>query len=159
MVDATVRPMRAADLSAVVRLEQTIFPQPWEAGGMADMQADPLAYCPVAVVEEEIVGYAFTWMVSGEVHLANLAVAPTQRRRGIARTLVEAVLAEGRRRRAEACFLEVRRSNRPAITLYERLGFIPVGVRKRYYPDNREDALLMARQALDRRRTRPALHP
>jgi ribosomal-protein-alanine N-acetyltransferase len=88
-------------------------------------------------------GFALVWHAADEIHLLDLAVDETARRRGVGRELVGAVLGYARETRARLVLLEVRRSNQAAIALYESAGFTENGVRRGYYSDNGEDALVM----------------
>lgn len=89
-----------------------------------------------------LVAYAAFSVIAGEMELLNIAVHPLHRRKGLGRQLFGFVLQQCRQEHVQEAFLEVRRSNAPAIDLYEKFGFTQVGVRKKYYPDNGEDALL-----------------
>jgi ribosomal-protein-alanine N-acetyltransferase len=101
----------------------------------------PSGICLAATVDDELVGYLVCSRYDQVWHLMNVAVAPERRRGGIARALIGKLVEEGGR--SLPFTLEVRVSNRPAITMYERLGFRSAGVRPRYYQDNGEDALIM----------------
>jgi ribosomal-protein-alanine N-acetyltransferase len=85
------------------------------------------------------------WFVADEAHLANIAVAPLARRRGLAQRLLDELVAESVRREARMVLLEVRRSNHAAQAFYRKNGFYLAGVRHRYYRDNGEDALIMVK--------------
>jgi ribosomal-protein-alanine N-acetyltransferase len=91
---------------------------------------------------EDALGYLVAWHVADELHILNVATRPDWRRRGIGRALMDAVIGYARENRAKHVLLEVRRSNRPAISLYRAVGFFAMGVRSRYYPDD-EDAVEM----------------
>jgi ribosomal-protein-alanine N-acetyltransferase len=101
------------------------------------------------VIEQDstILGFIVTSLHVGENHILNLCVHPDFQRQGIGRQLVEYVLTRAQNNQADISFLEVRRSNVPAISLYEKLGFIQIGERKGYYPSvhGREDALVFAK--------------
>ena len=92
---------------------------------------------------EQTAGYVGTWFISGEAHIVSIAVAETYRGRGIGELLLIGALAEARRQEADEMTLEVRRSNIGAIALYEKYGFNEVGIRKRYYVNDGEDAVIM----------------
>jgi ribosomal-protein-alanine N-acetyltransferase len=140
-----VRHMESADVAEVARLEEQCFASPWSARSFASCLADrDVVLSVVATVEGKIVGYAINWLVPPEIHIGNLAVSPDFRRLGIARCLLQTVLAYGRRLGCLVAHLEVRVSNTAAITLYEQMGFRRVGVRRGYYEDNGEDAWLMS---------------
>ena len=128
----------------VVRIEST-FAAPWTREMFLQelRQQDELGYSLVALIEGRVVGYALNWFVADEVHIVNLAVHPHWRRRGIARYLLREVFGCARRRGMVIATLEVRYNNRPAIELYQSIGFREVALRKKYYADNGEDALVM----------------
>ncbi len=134
--------MREDDLHAVVQIERLCFPDPWSERAFREELHKPNASLWVAR-EEGVVGYGVLWMQVDEAHIANLAVHPQHRRRGIGRALLRALLLEARRRSAAFVTLEVRVSNLAAQQLYAAHGFEVVGRRKAYYTNNREDALLM----------------
>jgi [ribosomal protein S18]-alanine N-acetyltransferase len=97
------------------------------------------------VVREEgpgVVAFAMAWHVADELHVLNLATRSDRRRRGIGRALMNRLVEFARAERVRHVFLEVRRSNRPALNLYRSLGFFAMGIRKKYYPDD-EDAVEM----------------
>lgn len=95
---------------------------------------------------DPLAGYSDYWLVYDEVHLLNIAVHPDFRRRGIGRLMVERVLEAGRQIHGRQVILEVRRSNQAARKMYDGLGFEMVGVRKGYYHDSGEDALVMVKR-------------
>jgi ribosomal-protein-alanine N-acetyltransferase len=90
-----------------------------------------------------VIGFIVFWLVHDEVHVLNVAVAASARRRGVARLLMDEAAARGRASGARLATLEVRRSNEAALTLYRRLGYRQVGVRTNYYVDEGEDAIVM----------------
>jgi len=110
---------------------------------MGDVGADPARCAPCS--ERPIVGFIMAWLVQDEFHITNLAVAPEARGCGVAAMLLEQALLEATETGALWCQLEVRASNAPAIGLYRRSGFRPLGKRKRYY-HNGEDAVVMGRE-------------
>jgi [ribosomal protein S18]-alanine N-acetyltransferase len=141
-----IRPMRAGDLTDVVRLERICFGDPWSVLAFSEeIRRGPAAMNRVLRLEGRLVGYTVAWYVAGEVHLANLAVDPAFRGRGAATALLRDLLREGERRHASVVWLEVRLGNAAAIRLYEKFGFRTVSVRKNYYAKEREDALVMSR--------------
>lgn len=145
------RLMKPADLNAVLRLEQLSFSDPWTLESFeAEIADSPYVRWPlVAIWDDSLIGYVVAWFVADEAHIANLAVDPRWRRRGIGRLLMERTIAEGRRRGARWMHLEVRPSNDAANALYRRLGFKPAGRRRRYYTDTGEDAVIMTRRIDD----------
>jgi ribosomal-protein-alanine N-acetyltransferase len=147
------RRMRFSDLEAVARLERTTFSDPWsEAAFRHEVEGGSTSWPRVAVdgPEGEVVAYMVAWFVVDEAHLANLAVAPWARRRGLAERMLNELVDEARRRKSARILLEVRRSNRAAQALYLKNGFYTFDVRKAYYRDNQEDALVMVRPLEER---------
>ena len=136
------RPMQPEDLSRVMEIENLSFSSPWSRPSFLQELNNPISRARVAESEGQVTGYLCCWYVADEVHTLNLAVHPDYRRLGIARRLMEEVLLKAGAEGIKTVNLEVRRGNLPAISLYRRLGFCRVGVRRRYY-DNGEDALLM----------------
>jgi ribosomal-protein-alanine N-acetyltransferase len=146
---APLRPATAADIPALVALGAGV------AGGWdADSYAAELkvAWSRVLVLEGPtdpgptgVVGAVVFWRVVDETQLLHIAVAPTHRRRGLAHAMMQQVIAEASAAGHEKISLEVRRDNRAARALYRRLGFQPVGLRRGYYADTGEDAILMER--------------
>ena len=102
------------------------------------------AHVDVLRLHEEVVGFCNYWLVHDEVHLLNIAIAPARRRQGLARRLMDELLDFARRHECTTVILEVRKSNRAAIELYHSYGFEAVGLRPRYYVEDREDALVMS---------------
>jgi tRNA threonylcarbamoyl adenosine modification protein YeaZ/ribosomal-protein-alanine acetyltransferase len=140
----------AEDLGAVDALQQKSFDRPW--GGDAfrwELEHSAVARLYLASTPDgDAVGYCACWVVAGELHVNNVAVDPARRRRGIARRLLHAVIAEASAEGATSATLEVRSSNVPARKLYEALGFRVEAVRRDYYQDPREDALILWRRGL-----------
>ncbi len=144
-----------ADVDSLVELERRSHSHPWNARNFRDEMADAARGRLIVLrVPFEargpgrgIVAYCAYQVVAGEMHLLNLTVAPGLRRGGLGGLLLTRVLEQGARRGAERVFLEVRRSNQSAQGLYGRFGFVTTAVRRDYYADPREDALLLARGA------------
>ncbi|HUG47892.1 MAG TPA: ribosomal protein S18-alanine N-acetyltransferase [Candidatus Limnocylindria bacterium] len=139
-----VEPMTAADIPAVQRIERASFPVPWpEYAFRQELETNRLAHYLMVRVDSRAVAYGGIWMMVDEAHITTFAVLPDWRRRGIGGRLLLALLRLAREHGARVATLEVRVSNVPARTLYQRFGFRPVGIRPRYYSDNHEDALIM----------------
>lgn len=138
-----VRPARTEDLDALVRLEDAGFRDPWPREMLECELTHPRAVLLVATREETPVGYAAFRQAADEAELLRLAVEPAERRRGVARALVTAGLDRLRQEDIQACFLEVRVDNEPAIQLYRALGFGVAGRRRSYYRDGM-DAIVFA---------------
>ena len=139
-----ITPMTAAHLPQVAALEKECFPaDPWSEATFRAALDDPRAAILLAEGESgEILGYAVLFTVLDEGNLDNIAVAPACRRQGVADALLGAIAGFGREHLLTLT-LEVRASNTPAISLYEKYGFVAVGRRKNYYTDPKEDAVLM----------------
>lgn len=140
-----VRPVRPGDLPELLRIERDSFAVPWsERAFRMIMRNDPGA---ILVAERlgRVAGYAALWVSADEAELADLAVAPEQRRRGVGRTLLRASLRRAGEQGARKVFLQVRQSNEAARNLYEAAGFREVGRRPRYYRGPVEDALVLMR--------------
>lgn len=141
--DLRLRRMSLRDLAEVLVIERT-FSAPWTR----DMFVQELCHSEVsdsrvAEVGGRVAGYVLWWYVADEAHLVNVAVHDGFRRRGIARTLLEEAFACARAHGMALATLEVRCQNLAAINLYESLAFTKVAIRKAYYADNGEDALVM----------------
>ncbi len=138
-----IRRLTYADLPQVVAIERRAFTTPWSLAMFVLELSKPSGVCLAADVESELAGYLVCSRYDTVWHVMNVAVDPDRRRRGIATALIGALLA--RVERDGQLTLEVRRSNEGAIALYERFGFRSAGVRRRYYADNGEDAVIMWR--------------
>jgi ribosomal-protein-alanine N-acetyltransferase len=140
-----IRAMTLDDLDEVVAIERESFSEPWTREMFrAELTENPCARFFVAVAGSELVGYIGGWVVADELQVVSLAVRPEARRRRVASRLLSHLLG-GVGAPVERAYLEVRRSNRAAIQMYERVGFRVVGVRQGYYDHPKEDALLMER--------------
>ena len=137
--------MRPEDLDEVLAIERASFSMPWSRGAfLYEMQQNRVARCWVARDQTtQVAGYLCLWEVADEIHITNVAVRPSLRRQGIARSLLRTVLDDARARRFKMIVLEVRPSNQHAVSLYESFGFRVVGRRRGYYYDTGEDALVM----------------
>jgi ribosomal-protein-alanine N-acetyltransferase len=145
MTRVELRRLETRDLNAIERIERASYPTPWSRSMFASELAKPSSICLGAfdLETDELAGYLVISRYVDAWHVMNIAVAPQHRRQGIATTLLERLfeVTAGRGRRGYT--LEVRISNVGAVALYGRLGFKPRGVRRGYYTDNREDALIM----------------
>ena len=138
--------MTADRVSQVAELEKLCFSDPWSENSVASELKNPLSYWLVALDGDRLLGYVGSQTVVGETDMMNVAVHPEYRRRGVAEKLILA-LVEGLKGMESHCLtLEVRASNAPAIALYEKLGFAQVGLRKNYYRNPKEDALILRKE-------------
>ena len=138
-----LRPFRAQDIADAAEIERQIFTDPWPASFFEGELGTPQVYARIADRAGRLAGYSLAWLGAGEGHLGNLAVVAAERRRGVAAALLEDLLREARTRGVERVTLEVRVSNFAAQGLYRRHGFRLAGLRRRYYRDTGEDALIM----------------
>jgi len=132
---------------SVSRIEQSSFGDPWSLKSfLRTLESDIFDFFVCEDESGEAVGYIIGCAVMPECEIANIAVDPAKRRMGIGRFLLESYIELMESRGADTFFLEVRRSNIPAIALYTSLRFKPSGIRKKYYKNPVEDALLMTRR-------------
>jgi len=145
MID--VRRLDLGDLDAIEVIEQRAYPTPWSRAMFASELAKPTSICLGAFEGTELVGYIVNSRYVDAWHVMNVAVDPDRQRRGVATKLLERLFEVTREDERRGYTLEVRVSNEGAIRLYEGLGFESRGIRRGYYTDNREDALIMWRDA------------
>ena len=142
--------MRRRHLRAVLRIEQQVYPRPWSSSlFLSELALRSTRAYFVARVGRELVGYAGLMMTLDEAHVTTIAVDPRRHRSKIGTRLMLVLVREALARSATAITLEVRMSNVGAQDLYRRFGFGPVGVRKNYYQEVNEDALVMSVHDID----------
>ena len=139
-----IRALAYSDLPAVAAIERRAFPTPWSIAMFVLELSKPTGLCLAALRGGELVGYTICSRYDTVWHVMNIAVDPDLRRQGIASALLAELYARAGDDKAQFT-LEVRRSNHAAIELYQRDGFRIAGLRRRYYQDNGEDALIMWR--------------
>ena len=139
----TIRRMTLADVDGVAAVEAATFPTPWSRDAFISEMKNVAARYLVAEKDGRIIGYAGAWIILDESHITNIAVLKDERGQGIGRALTHGLMQYLSNLGAAYATLEVRKSNEVAQNLYVSLGFIKLGVRKRYYEDNGEDALIM----------------
>lgn len=138
---ATVR-----DLAPVAAIEHAAFSDPWSLRSFREALDSPSVYFACARSDAgSVLGYVVAWFVADQGEIANIAVAPDQRGRGVGRALLDAALGEAAARGIRAVFLEVRDSNQRARELYASRGFEEIGRRRRYYRRPVEDAIVLRR--------------
>lgn len=143
-----IEPMSRAHLPEVLAIERAVFSDPWSLPSFEhEVKGAPVSLCRVARLWPEggVVGYFVAWRVEDELHLGNIAVAPAHQGQGIGQKLLDELIATAGEAGGRVVTLEVRESNIAAQRLYLRNGFKPVALRRRYYPDNHEDAIVMMR--------------
>lgn len=133
-------------VSQVAALEMLCFSEPWSEKSVASELENELSLWLVAEEDSTVLGYVGSQSVLEETDMMNIAVHPDCRRRGIAAALIEALITRLKARGSRCLKLEVRASNRPAIALYESMGFTQLGMRKNYYRNPKEDALILGKE-------------
>ena len=143
--EITIEPMRKRHLRHILAIEVQVYPKPWSVGvfhdELAQMRAGTRHYV-VAKLDGVVVGYAGLILITEEAHVSNVAVDPRYQRHGIGRRLMLALCLAATKRDCGSMSLEVRVSNTGAQELYRSFGFVPAGIRKRYY-ENSVDAIVM----------------
>ena len=143
-LEVTIGPMRRRHLRAVLRIEQQVYPRPWSMGlFMSELGIRGTRIYVVARVGSTLVGYGGLMLVAEDGHVTTLAVDPAWHRHKLGTRLLHTLATTAIRRGAKNLTLEVRASNRPAQNLYRAFGFAPAGIRKGYYVETKEDAIVM----------------
>jgi len=138
------------NLDDILAIEKASFTMPWTRRMFVDsLRDEDVGFHYGAWVDGRLKGYVIAWRIVDELHIGNFAVDPKLRRQGIGEGLLRFVIDNFFSRAGRLVTLEVRVSNKPAITLYHKLGFRDVAVRFNYYSDNNEDALVMILEAAD----------
>jgi tRNA threonylcarbamoyl adenosine modification protein YeaZ/ribosomal-protein-alanine acetyltransferase len=140
---ARLRAMTIEDVPRVAEVERAIFSDPWPEAFFRSELEQPMVHARIAELDERLAGYLVAWLGAGEGHLGNLATLPGFRRRGVASILLDDLVLKARARSVERVTLEVRVGNFAAQELYRHHGFRLVGLRRGYYRDTGEDALIM----------------
>jgi ribosomal-protein-alanine N-acetyltransferase len=144
LLDVRIVPMRRRHLRSVFRIESRVYPVPWSMSlFLSELALRSTRAYYVAFVGRQLVGYAGLMMTLDDGHVTTIAVDPLWQRHKIGSRMLLTLAREARRRGATSLTLEVRLGNKAAQNLYRRFGFRPVGVRKNYYAETKEDALVM----------------
>ena len=138
--------MNESHVAQVAELEKICFSDPWSENSVASELKNHLSCWLVAEEDGKVAGYVGSQTVIDESDMMNVAVHPDHRRKGIAEALVVELVEALKKRESHCLTLEVRASNEPAKALYEKLGFIQVGLRKNYYRNPKEDALILRKE-------------
>ena len=136
-------PLAERHIGPVVEIERVSNTAPWSERSFRNELGHPDGIFLVLEGSGRPVGFAAGWVLADELHVINVAVEPVHRREGHGKKLVVELLLHGQEKGATCATLEVRAGNEAAIGLYESLGFKSCGLRKKYYPDNKEDAVIM----------------
>ena len=142
----TFRPMLEADLDQVVEIEKASMPSPWSKELFDEELKRAAAHYFVVEEDGKVAGYMGYWEAPDEAHIINLAIAPDFRNKGLGQKMMEQCLNYAAKRGAHLATLEVRQSNEAAQRLYEKCDFRTVAIRKKYYSDNLEDAIVMIKE-------------
>lgn len=142
----TIVGMNESHIAQVAALEKLCFSDPWSENSVASELKNPLSCWLVAEEDGVVAGYVGSQTVMDESDMMNVAVHPDYRRKGIAEALVAELVEALKKRESHCLTLEVRASNEPAKALYEKLGFTQVGLRKNYYRNPKEDALILRKE-------------
>jgi len=142
-IGVDIRQLGLSDLNSIDAIEQRAYRTPWSRSMFASELAKASSVCLGAFDGERLIGYVINSRYVDAWHIMNVAVDPDYRRRGVATRLLEQVFEQTKDDQRRGYTLEVRVSNNRAIELYEKLGFVRQGIRRGYYTDNREDALIM----------------
>lgn len=143
MKGVRMEPLSEAHLPQIMEIEGKSHSAPWSEPSFRKELDHPHSEFVVAVKDNHVIGYAGEWILADEAHVTTVAVDPDYRRQGLGQKLMEELLARAKDRGAVCSTLEVRVSNASAIALYEKLGYVRAATRKNYYPDNKEDAVVM----------------
>lgn len=146
-----IRKMIMSDLEQVVAIDQASFSLPWPARSFQfELTDNPTSRCWVADLDGKIIGMMVAWMIWDELHIATFAIHPQFRQQGVGKKLLLHTLHSARKIEGIVrAFLEVRKSNEAALQMYRKFGFVEEGIRKEYYKDNNEDAILMTLNNFD----------
>ena len=142
----TINPMKEDHVAQVAALERQCFADPWSEGSIASELDNPLSLWLVAEQDGAVCGYVGSQTVLDETDMMNIAVHPDCRRHGIAAALIDELIVRLKERGSHILRLEVRVSNAPAIALYDSLGFTQLGLRKNYYRNPKENALILGKE-------------
>ncbi len=137
-------------IGPIMEIEKRSQSSPWSERSFRNELDHAHGVFIVALADGTVVGYAGAWVLADEAHVTTIAVDPDRRLSGIGRALMDELLERAKNLGATCSTLEVRAGNEPAIKLYEAMGYVGVGLRKKYYPDNKEDAVVMWLYDLDK---------
>lgn len=139
----SVEPMRRTDVAAVAEIERLCYATPWQANAYYTELSNRAASYLVARYDNKVVGYGGLWVVMDEAHITTLAVSPDHQGKKIGERILQSLMEEAVMHGASRATLEVRENNQVAQNLYRKYGFREAAMRKNYYTDNHENALIM----------------
>lgn len=143
MTELIIRPFDSGDIDDIYDVEINSFTDPWSQESFRDELRNNVANYLVGCIDNKVIGYVGAWFILDEAHITNVAVKPEFRRQGIANRLILEFINLAKKNNITSVTLEVRASNIAAQILYKNFGFVEQGLRKRYYADNNEDAIIM----------------
>ncbi len=143
-----IRKMSGQDISQLAEMEKLCFADPWSVDAFLYELNNPLSMWLVCVESQKVLGYIGSQTVMPETDIMNVAVLPEYRKQGIGKKLIEELILLLKHQGVSKITLEVRASNEPAISLYEKIGFSPIGRRPGYYRHPKEDALIYGKELL-----------
>lgn len=143
MSNLEIREFNINDIEELYEVELTSFTDPWSKESFKDELNNEIAHYLVGSINNKVVAYIGAWFILDEAHITNVAVKSDFRRQKIAKQLITAFIVLAKKHQITSITLEVRASNIPAQSLYQQFGFEKQGLRKRYYADNNEDAIIM----------------
>ena len=141
-----IRELKAEDAAAAAEIEYQSFPDPWSQNGILDTVSNPSTVCLLAEKAGKAVGYLFAYKAGDEAEIARIAVAGEQKRQGVGKSLMRTLEEIGKKKQIRRLLLDVRESNREARAFYEKMAFQEDGIRRGFYQDPPEDAVLMSRE-------------
>ncbi len=141
-----IRELKAEDAAAAAEIEYQSFPDPWSQNGILDTVSNPSTVCLLAEKAGKAVGYLFAYRAGDEAEIARIAVAGEQKRQGVGKSLMRTLEEIGKKKQIRRLLLDVRESNREARAFYEKMAFQEDGIRRGFYQDPPEDAVLMSRE-------------
>ena len=141
-----LEPLKKSHIEGIIRIESLCFSVPWSKEAFLQELNNEIAYYLVAIDHGQVLGYGGMWIILDEAHITNVAVTPMRQREGIAKDIVEGLIKRADEFNVLAMTLEVRMSNQTAIDLYKKFHFEEAGIRKGYYENNNENALIMWRK-------------
>lgn len=141
-----IEPMTLKDIDDVIRVEKECFTIPWSRYAfLCELRNSSIAHYIVARFNDMIIGYCGMWLMIDKAHITNIGVLPEYRGFGVGELLLTSIITIAKSYGAKKITLEVRKSNYAAQNLYLKKGFIPRGIKKKYYSDNKEDAIIMTK--------------
>lgn len=148
MIDFEICPLEEKYIDSILYIENISFSDPWSRDSMEKELINEFARYVVIKKENAVIGYGGMWLILDEGHITNIAVLPEYRGMGIGKIIVQSLIDICKNENIVALTLEVRKSNEPAIKLYSKFDFIAEGIRKAYYSNNHEDAIIMWKRDL-----------